>query len=59
MLFYLWGHSYEFDENKNWNVIENFFKKLEKRDDIWYASNIEIYNYIRAYESLDFSLEMN
>lgn len=58
-LFYLWGHSYEFDENKNWNVIENFFKKLEKRDDIWYASNIEIYNYIRAYESLDFSLEMN
>lgn len=59
LLFYLWGHSYEFDEKNNWNVIETFFKKLEKRSDIWYATNIDIYNYIRAYEMLDFSLDMN
>lgn len=59
ILFYLWGHSYEFDENNNWNVIEKFFKQLSDKDDIWYATNIEIYNYIKAYESLDFSLDMN
>ncbi|MCR4719216.1 MAG: hypothetical protein K5768_06260 [Firmicutes bacterium] len=25
-MFYLWGHSYEFDNNDNWEVIENFAK---------------------------------
>ena len=24
-LFYLWGHSYEFDQNDNWQVLEDFF----------------------------------
>lgn len=59
MLFYLWGHSYEFDADKNWNVIEDFFKSLSDRADTWYATNIDIYNYVRAYESLDFTLDMN
>lgn len=44
LLFYLWGHSYEFDENNNWDLIEAFFQKVSRRDDIWYATNIEIYD---------------
>lgn len=59
LLFYIWGHSYEFDEQNNWNVIEELMKKLSGREDTWYATNIEIYNYVRAYESLDFSVDMN
>lgn len=51
-LFYLWGHSYEFDDNDNWDVIEKFAEKVGNRDDIWYATNIEIYDYIEAYNSL-------
>ncbi len=51
-MFYLWGHSYEFDNDDNWNVIEEFAKKMGGRDDIWYATNIEIYDYVKAYESL-------
>lgn len=51
-MFYLWGHSYEFDNNDNWNVIEEFAKKMGGRDDIWYATNIEIYDYVKAYENL-------
>ena len=51
-LFYLWGHSYEFNNNDNWNVIEDFCKTVAGKDDIWYATNIEIYEYIEAYNSL-------
>lgn len=54
-LFYLWGHSYEFDNNDNWSVIEEFCKKAGNRDDVWYATNIEIYDYVKGYERLEFS----
>lgn len=54
-LFYLWGHSYEFEADNNWNVIEDFGKYVGKREDIWYATNIEIYEYIEAYNRLIFS----
>ena len=51
-MFYLWGHSYESDNNNNWEVIEKFAEYIGNRGDIWYATNIEIYNYAKAYESL-------
>ena len=51
-MFYLWGHSYEFNTDNNWDVIEEFAKYIGNREDIWYATNIEIYNYVKAYESL-------
>jgi len=60
VLFYLWGHSYEFDynvPNNNWGVIEEFAEFIGNRDDIWYATNIEIYDYIRAYNQLIFSMD--
>ena len=54
-LFYLWGHSYEFEQNDNWNVIESFAQKVSHRKDIWYATNIEIVNYVANYRRLVFS----
>lgn len=51
-LFYLWGHSYEFDNDDNWNIIEEFAAYIGGREDVWYATNIEIYDYVKAYESL-------
>ena len=56
-LFYLWGHSYEFDGNDNWDRIEEFFRILGGKDDIWYATNIEIYDYVTAFRSLVFSAD--
>ncbi len=56
-LFYLWGHSYEFEQNDNWNVIEEFFQAMSGKEEIWYATNIEIYDYIRAYERLHYSCD--
>lgn len=52
MMFYLWGHSYEFDINNNWSVIEEFAQKMGGREDIWYATNIEIFEYIEAFRLL-------
>ncbi len=57
-LFYLWGHSYEFNDKNNWEVIEEFAKKAGNRDDVYYATNIELYEYIKAFERLEFSLDM-
>ncbi len=56
-LFYLWGHSYEFDRDGNWDVIERFGERMGGRDDIWYATNIEIYDYVAAFHSLVFSAD--
>jgi peptidoglycan/xylan/chitin deacetylase (PgdA/CDA1 family) len=58
-LFYVYGHSYEFDLKNNWNVIEEFAQYVGGREDIWYATNIEIYDYVRAYERLQVSVERN
>lgn len=55
MLFYVWGHSYEFEQYDNWEVMENFAQFIGGRDDIWYATNIEIYDYVSAYKRLVFS----
>lgn len=56
-LFYLWGHSFEFEANDNWNVIEEFAEYIGGREDIWYATNIEIYDYIEAYRKLVYSMD--
>lgn len=56
-MFYLWGHSYEFEANNNWNVIEEFAEYMSGRDEIWYATNIEIYDYQKAFQRLLFSMD--
>jgi peptidoglycan/xylan/chitin deacetylase (PgdA/CDA1 family) len=57
-LFYLWGHTYEFDNNNNWNVIEEFAEYVGGHDNIWYATNIEVYEYIEDFGRLVFSADM-
>lgn len=54
-LFYLWGHSFELDRNvpnNSWEHAEKFCERAGGHDDVWYATNIEIYDYIAAYKSL-------
>ncbi len=59
LLFYLWGHSYEFNNNNNWEVIEEFAEFMGGRDDVWYATNMEIYTYVKAFESLEWFMDMS
>ncbi len=56
-LLYVWGHSYEFDNDGNWELIEEFCQAAEGMEDVWYATNIEIYDYITALRSLEMSAD--
>lgn len=56
-LFYLWGHSYEFPRDDNWDVLESLCQTLGQKDDTWYATNMEIYDYVTAYHSLVLSAD--
>ena len=56
-VFYLWGHSYEFPRDNNWDVIEQFCEAAAKDPDVWYATNIEIFDYWTALRALRFSAD--
>ena len=56
-LFYMWGHAYEFNDRDNWQVLEDFCRKIGGRSDVWYATNVEVYDYVKAYESLEYSAD--
>lgn len=43
-LFYVWGHSYEFDAYNSWDRLEEFCKKISGHEDVLYATNMEVYN---------------
>ncbi len=58
-MMYVWGHSYEFPRDNNWEVIEEFCELVSDRDDIWYATNIEIYDYLKAAKNLVYTIDHN
>lgn len=57
LVFYVWGHSFNFDMENNWDVIERFCEKMQDKNNVWYATNMQIYNYMQAYRSLQFSAD--
>lgn len=54
---YVWGHSYEFDRDDNWELIEEFCSYISGREDIWYATNIEIIDYMKVCRELQFAAD--
>lgn len=56
-LFYVWGHSYEFDQCENWEHMEKLLQKLAGNDKVWYATNGEIREYVEAYHRLIFTAD--
>lgn len=47
-LFYVWGHSFEFTKDRNWAMMEEFCDRVSGMDDVWFATNMEIFDYIDA-----------
>lgn len=41
-LFYIWGHSYEFDIRNDWDRFEEFCSLISGRDDVFYGTNREV-----------------
>lgn len=56
-LMYVWGHSYEFSRDNNWELIEEFCALAGGHEDIWYATNIEIVDYMEMMKGLQFSAD--
>ena len=56
-LLYVWGHSYEFDVDENWGLIEEFCESVSHNNSIWYATNIEIIDYLKALDNLRYSAD--
>ena len=49
-LFYIWGHSYEFQNN--WTLLEQICQTFGNTPRVWYATNGEIIDYIHAFRAL-------
>jgi hypothetical protein len=58
-LFCVWGHSYEFETDNNWHVIEHIAERVGGHDEVWYAGLQEIFEYVAAYRSLVHSMDSN
>ena len=41
-LFYIWGHSYEFDIADTWGRMEEFCRRISRKDDIFYGTNRDV-----------------
>jgi hypothetical protein len=55
-LLYVWGHSYEFENDSNWELIEQFGEMIGGQPEIWYATNAEIVAYMKALQQLRWSV---
>lgn len=56
-MLYIWGHTPEFRRDGNWDLIEGILKKVSGRDDVWYATNIDICEYDLAAKLLEYSAD--
>ncbi len=50
-LAYIWGHSHFLDET-GWTRLTTFCETVGNRNDIWYAKNIEVADYLLAISNL-------
>ena len=44
LLFYAWGHGFEFDQFDNWDAFEEIIKMISEADDIVCVTNTEFYD---------------
>lgn len=56
-IFSVWGHSHEFVQGNNWEIMETLLKTVSGKQEVWYATNIEIVEYCKAADRLIFNLE--
>jgi peptidoglycan/xylan/chitin deacetylase (PgdA/CDA1 family) len=57
-LFDLWGHSWENNgEGDRWTKMEDFFKMVSKRNDVYSTTQIDLVDYINAFKNLKISVD--
>lgn len=58
-LFYIWGHSFEFEWQNTWDKFEEICKRLSHDAGTWYATNIQIKDYLCAGRGLVCSVDQS
>ena len=56
-IFFVWGHSFEFKTEEDWATFEGVLAEVSGKDNVWYATLIDIYNYTTAQKNLQISLD--
>ena len=51
-VFYVWGHSWEFKDQKRWNNIVRFCEQIGNQDDIWYVGSGQYIDYLKALDNI-------
>ena len=54
-IFYIWGHTHDFKNRNNWHVLTETLDILKEDNSIWYATNIELCEYLNAIKKLRIS----
>ena len=52
-LFYVWGHSWEFDDENRWDKMVNFCEQIGDRNDIWYVGCGQFADYLEAIKKVE------
>jgi hypothetical protein len=47
-VFYVWGHGFEFHDRNDWAGLERIYKPVSGKSDVWYCTNIELFDYEEA-----------
>ncbi len=55
-LLFIWGHSYEFEHDNNWELMDQIGERLGGHPAIWSATMAELIAYRRALDALRFSV---
>lgn len=55
--FQVWGHSYEFNDNSEWDILDRLLDKVGGREDVFYCTTGEMYDYVHAYKELQYSAD--
>jgi len=54
----VWGHSWEMGDSKEkWDAMEQFLKTVAHNPEIYYAKQIDLVDYIHAFENLQFGVD--
>lgn len=56
-MLYIWGHAHELRCEDDWEYMEKIVSSVAGSDKIWYATNIDIYNYMTAQSLLQISAD--
>ena len=57
LMFYVWGHAWEYEEQNNWDILERLCDVMAGHDEIWYATSVDIASYATAFKRLESSMD--